>query len=164
MSLSPNEIERYLNTIKPLREAVEGLSEDQLRRKPAPDKWSVTEVLSHLADHHLVVSFRIREIVSGSVARLPAFDQDDWVSRTFANEGSAADILDFFEALLVYNGLLLRRIPAEYGEKSAVNFRGETVTLSGVIRSFTEHFQRHLGQIDRIKRDDPSLSLANGNF
>jgi hypothetical protein len=158
MSLSEQDIQLYENSISQLREAVAGLTEAQLTHKPSPHAWSVTEVLSHLADHHIVVSYRIREIISDSAARLPAFDQDAWVLHSRANESSAADILDFFEALVKYNRLLFKRIPAEYGEKSAVNIRGQRVTLSEVIRSFAEHLQTHLRQIARILGDAPAGS------
>ena len=86
-----------------------------------PDKWSVTEVLSHLTDHNIVVSFRIREIISGSTVQLPALGkmlgQDAWVSSAKANEGEAFEILDAFQALLTYNSLLLRRLSPQDGRK-----------------------------------------------
>lgn len=157
MSLNENEIERYLNLHSQLVQAIEGLTENQLRWKPAPGKWSVTEVLSHLTDHHLIVSFRIREIISGSPAQLPGFRQDPWVEHSFANEADASGILAFYRSLLEYNSLLFRRLPAEYGDKTAINQKGDRVTLNGVIRAFIEHVQLHLGQIERIKRSHPSL-------
>ncbi|ALS26001.1 DinB superfamily metal-dependent hydrolase [Paenibacillus sp. 32O-W] len=158
MSLYERDIQLYENSIEQLRQAVAGLTPEQLTRKPAPEAWSVTEVLSHLADHHIVISFRIREIISGSTARLPAFDQDAWVLHAQANESSAADILDFFEALVVYNRQLFRRIPAAFGEKSAVNARGQQVTLTEVIQAFADHLQTHLRQIARILSTDPAVA------
>lgn len=151
MSSFDSEIEAFLHTYDQLTEAVQGLTEAQLRWKPAPDKWSVTEVLAHVADHLIVVSFRIREILSGSETRLPAFRQDAWIAGQLANEGSAADVLTAFRALAAYNALLLRRLPAADWDKAGVNAKGETVTLQSVVRGFVSHVRNHLGQIDRIK-------------
>ncbi|GIO14599.1 hypothetical protein J19TS2_41540 [Cohnella xylanilytica] len=161
MSLNENEIRRYLETPELLKKAIEGLTEEQLKWKQAPDKWSVTEVLSHLADHNLIVSFRIREIVSGSTVQLPGFKQDPWVEHSFANAGAATDILELYGALIRYNAQLFARLPEEYGEKTAVNQKGDKVTLNDVIRSFIEHVHVHLGQIDRIKRNDPTSSNSS---
>ncbi|MFC5653842.1 DinB family protein [Paenibacillus solisilvae] len=151
MSLIPVDIEAYLHTEAQLRQAIEGLTEEQLKWKAAPESWSVTEVLGHLADHNIVVSFRIREILSGSSARLPAFSQDSWVAGQYSNTGSASDILDAFRALLAYNSLLFRRLSVEDWKKTGVNFKGETVALAAIIPAFVIHVQRHLAQIQRIR-------------
>ncbi|UQZ82300.1 DinB superfamily protein [Paenibacillus konkukensis] len=141
----------YTDTYRQLKEAIAGLSEEQLKYKPAPDKWSVTEVLSHLADHSIVFSFRVRKIISEDNAQLAAFQQDPWVSRSRANKGSASDILDAFGALLAYNKLLFQRLSAEDWARSGANFKGETVTLESSLLAFIRHVQTHLGQIERIK-------------
>lgn len=151
MSQYDTTIQNYLNTYQQLSKAVEGLTERQIKWKATPEQWSVTEVLSHLADHNIVVSFRIREILSGSSVPLPAFRQDPWVSHSKANDGSASDILALFHALLIYNSLLFHRLSAENWSKTGTNAKGETVSLSDVIRSFIAHVQTHLAQIERIK-------------
>ncbi|CAN7711983.1 DinB family protein [Paenibacillus sp. LjRoot56] len=151
MSTTIPDLSAYLHTHQQLQEAIQGLSEGQLVWKPALDKWSVTEVLSHLADHNIVVSFRIRAIISGSSAILPAFDQDPWVSSAKANEGLASDILVLFQSLLVYNHELFGRLSPDDWEKTGVNFKGQTLTLKDVVNSFIAHVQVHLAQIARIK-------------
>ncbi|ETT62817.1 DinB family protein [Paenibacillus sp. FSL H8-0457] len=144
-------IEAFVNTHDQLLAAVAGLSEDQLQWKQAPHIWSVQEVLSHLVDHSIVTSFRIRDILAGTTAQLPAFNQDAWVSGQYSNEGRAADILEAFRALLHYNSLLLRRLSAADAAKTGINFKGETVSVSDIVSGFTRHVQNHLGQIERIK-------------
>lgn len=150
MSQTIPDLQAYLHTHQQLQEAIQSLSEEQLTWKAAPDKWSVTEVLSHLADHNIVVSFRIRAIISGATVQLPAFDQDPWVSSAKANQGSSSDILAVFQALLVYNHLLFQRLDVTDWEKTGVNFKGQVLTLRDVVKSFVAHVQHHLGQIARI--------------
>jgi hypothetical protein len=43
---------------------VRAVSPEALRRPEAPGKWSVTEVVQHLADSELVLGFRTRMILS----------------------------------------------------------------------------------------------------
>ncbi|RTE10148.1 DinB family protein [Paenibacillus whitsoniae] len=151
MSITIPDFSAYLHTHAQLQEAIAGISEEQLTWKPRSDQWSLTEVLSHLADHNLVVSFRIRAILAGATAQLPAFDQDAWVSGAKANGGSASDILAAFQALLIYNTSLFQRLSAEDWAKTGVNFKGQTLTLADVVHSFIAHVQHHLGQLERIK-------------
>lgn len=145
------DIQAYLHTYDQLRNAIEGWTEEQLKVKPSPEQWSITEVLSHLADHNIVVSFRIRRIIAEPNGALPPFDQDPWVAETRANEASASEILDVFQALLTYNSLLFQRLSPDDWSKSGINFKGEAVTLAAAVQGFIKHVQTHLKQIDRIK-------------
>ncbi|EOS54946.1 DinB family protein [Paenibacillus barengoltzii] len=144
--------EAFLNTHGQLLTAIDGLSEEQTTWKPKPESWSVLEVLTHLVDHSIVISFRIRDILAGTEARLPAFNQDAWVSGQYANAGKVSDVLQAFHALLLYNSLLLNRLDTADLEKTGVNAKGETVSIKQIVEGFTNHVQRHLGQIDRIKQ------------
>lgn len=153
MSQTTANLAGYLHTLDQLSNEIVGLSDEQLRWKAAPERWSVTEVLTHLADHHIVVSFRIREILAGSSVKLPIFAQDPWVAGQYGNEGSAQEILQLFGALLQYNHLLYARLrPADW-QKTGVNFRGETLTLVQVIDAFIQHVELHVAQIQRVKQE-----------
>ncbi|MBA2938649.1 DinB family protein [Paenibacillus sp. CGMCC 1.16610] len=156
--MSHSDIQPYLDTYNQLLGAVEGLSQEQLSWKEAPASWSVTEVLTHLADHSLVISFRIRDILAGTTVRLPAFNQDAWVSGQKANDGAAADNLTIFHQLLRYNSLLFERLNDEDWQKTGINAKGDTVSITNIIQGFTKHVNNHLSQIDRIKR---SYASAN---
>ncbi|SDI95058.1 DinB family protein [Paenibacillus naphthalenovorans] len=150
--MSQVDIQAYLDTHRQLVQAVKGLDQQRLTWKAAPDSWSVTEVLAHLADHSIVISFRIRDILAGTTARLPAFNQDAWVAGQKANDGDAADFLSLFGQLLHYNSLLFHRLTDEDLEKAGVNAQGETVRIADILKGFTKHVNTHLGQIERIKQ------------
>ncbi|MUT67197.1 DinB family protein [Paenibacillus sp. NEAU-GSW1] len=151
MSNQPIDVQSYLNTRKLLDDAIAGLSEEQLKWKETPEKWSVTEVLTHLADHNIVVSFRIRDILADTNATLPAFNQDRWVSGQYGNEGAAAEILDAFQSFLLYNSQLFSRLNEADWAKTGINFKGDTVSIAAAIQGFINHVERHIGQINRIK-------------
>jgi hypothetical protein len=55
-----------------------GVSEEKLRRRPAPQKWSVLEILAHLAEDELVASWRYRQMIEHNGATMMGFDQDEW--------------------------------------------------------------------------------------
>lgn len=154
MSQLAIDVKTYLHTHEQLKQAIEGLSDEGLRWKPAPASWSVTEVLAHLADHNLIVSFRLREILAGSEARLPAFNQDAWVAGQKSNGANAADILTAFKSLLEYNSLLFQRLEPEDWGKTGTNAKGQTVTLSAVVHGFVAHLEHHLLQIARIRNHE----------
>ncbi|WP_053372350.1 DinB family protein [Paenibacillus sp. FJAT-27812] len=154
MSQSTVDVQPYLQAYDQIEEEIKGLSEEQLKWKAAPASWSVTEVLAHLVDHSIIVSFRIREILSGSEARLPAFNQDAWVSGQKANEGDAQEILTAARAFVQYNSLLFNRLTEEEWNKTGINFKGEPVSIAAIVPAFVKHVQGHLAQIRRIKQGE----------
>lgn len=158
-------VQAYVQVYDQVEQELDGLSDAQLKWKAAPQSWSVTEVLAHLVDHSIIVSFRIREILSGSEVRLPVFKQDDWVSGQRANEGDAHSILIAAKALVQYNSQLFDRLTDEEWGKSGFNFKGEQVTISAIVPAFVAHVQGHVGQIRRIKQaelDSHSVSSFKG--
>lgn len=144
-------IASYLHAYEDIEKEISGLSADQLKWKASTASWSITEVLAHLVDHSIVVSFRIREILAGSKAQLPAFEQDAWVSGQRANEEEVANLLTAANALVRYNAYLLLRLNEEEWFKSGINAKGEQVAIAAIIPAFVKHVQGHLGQIRRVK-------------
>src|ERR1700754_2593032 len=67
-------------TIQKLAKAIKGLDKKKLSKRPAPGKWSITEILAHLADTEMVASWRMRLILGQNGAPVHAFDQDVWAT------------------------------------------------------------------------------------
>ena len=51
-------------TANKLARLIKGVPVSRLRKRPAPDKWSVSEILAHLADAEIVGGFRMRLILA----------------------------------------------------------------------------------------------------
>jgi hypothetical protein len=158
--MSRVQISDFLSTYHQLVKSTAGLTEEQLKWKADPTSWSVTEVLAHLGDHSIVVSFRIRDILAATTAQLPIFNQDAWVSGQYGNSGNASDSLELFRSLLYYNSLLFDRLSEEDWEKSGINFKGEFVKISDIVHGFTAHVERHLVQIERTKLGAANASIV----
>src|SRR3982074_981956 len=67
-------------TTKKLDRLIKGVPTTKLRKRPAPDKWSVAEIVAHLADAEIVGGFRMRLILGAPGTPVAAFDQDAWVT------------------------------------------------------------------------------------
>ena len=57
---------------------VDGLSREQPAHRPVPEKWSIQEIVAHLADDERVGGYRLRMILSSPGTAIQAFDQDVW--------------------------------------------------------------------------------------
>ncbi len=57
---------------------IEGVADAKLKDQPTPGKWSVTEILMHLAEDELVSTWRYRQMLEHETPELAGFDQDLW--------------------------------------------------------------------------------------
>ncbi|MDR7318817.1 hypothetical protein J2X83_005137 [Brevibacillus nitrificans] len=74
-------IEEYGRGHKMLREAIEGISEEELRFKPAPDHWSIHQIIIHVTDSEILSTHRMRKVLAENEPLLYSFDQDKWVNK-----------------------------------------------------------------------------------
>ena len=134
-----------------LASLIEGLSPEELSRRPAPGKWSIQEIVAHLADDELVGGYRIRLILSASGTEIQAFDQDVW-SRT--GRYDQADIhasLELFRVLRQANLNLLRSLRAEEWEMFGVHAERGAESIRDIAMYYAGHDLNHFKQIDAIR-------------
>jgi hypothetical protein len=103
-------------TSKKLAELIRGLSRKQLTRKPAPGKWSISEILAHLADTEIVVAWRLRHILGNNGAPIQAYDQNVWAETFDYAHRDAKESLEFFQVLRTRNLAMLKALPKEFWE------------------------------------------------
>jgi len=61
-------IKEYGRGYEMLREAINGLTEEELRFKQAPDKWSIHEILIHVTDSEILSTHRLKKSPGGGGA------------------------------------------------------------------------------------------------
>src|ERR1039457_7305480 len=94
-------------TAKKLERLIKGVSTSKLRKRPAPEKWSVSEILAHLADAEIVGGFRMRLILGAPGTPIAAFDQDSWVSSGHYDKRDPRKSVEQFRMLREANLALL---------------------------------------------------------
>jgi uncharacterized damage-inducible protein DinB len=136
-----------------LRRSVAGLSREQDGTPEAPGKWSVRQVVQHLADSELVGGFRYRMVFSQDAPELPAYDQELWAERMRYQDSHLETALADFAALRAMNLRLLRRATPEDLQNRVMRHpeRGDE-PLGHMIRLYAGHDLKHLGQIRRIRQ------------
>src|SRR5215469_1935146 len=98
-------------TAKKLAKLIRGLNKKQLTRKPAPDKWSIAEILAHLADAEIVGSWRMRHVIGNNAAAIQPFDQNVWASTFAYAHREPRQSLEIFRALRENNLAMLKGLP-----------------------------------------------------
>src|ERR1051326_7254869 len=75
MSLSSPLIDSYLAGPQTLRQAVAGMTREQLQARPVPGKWSTLEVVCHLADFDPILADRMKRVTAEDRPQLLGADE-----------------------------------------------------------------------------------------
>lgn len=117
-------------------------------RSLAPGKWTVGEILCHLADTEIAFSFRWRQTLAEDNPVVQPFDQDLWAPRYASTPGEEA--LHTFLALRRWNVLLLDRLAPGDWERPVVHpERGELIFRT-LVEMVAGHDLNHLSQLRTI--------------
>ena len=133
-----------------LAEVVRGVPEDRLRAPEAPGRWSVGEVLAHLADSELVWAVRARFVLGQPRPTLTGYDQDAWAERLDYREASPAESLGRFRSLRGWNLELLEGLSDAELDRVGVHVERGEESLRHMVRLYAGHDLVHRAQIRRI--------------
>jgi uncharacterized damage-inducible protein DinB len=135
-----------------LQRAIEGLSPQQLARPEQPGKWSIDQVLQHLADGDVVWAWRMRLILAQDRPTLTGYDQDLWASRLHYDQERATDSIEVFTVLRRANLRLLERTTEADRKRVGVHVERGEESLEHLLRLYGGHDLLHLRQIERIRK------------
>jgi DinB superfamily len=137
-------------TAKKLERLIKGVPAAKLRKRPAPDKWSVAEILAHLADAEIVGSFRIRLILGAPGTPIVAFDQDSWVTSGHYEKRDPRRSVEQFRVLRAANLALLKSLTPEKWKHYGMHSERGRESVEHIVRMFAGHDENHIRQIERI--------------
>lgn len=151
----------YLGTRDPIRvqRATPAALERRLRelapavakRRPAPGKWSIAEIVAHLADAELAMGWRLRNMLANPGVPLAWWDQDQWAARLGYAGRPVGESAALFRALRMANLRLLAGVPRPWWDACAGvhEVRGRQ-TVAEFVALEAAHDLNHLRQIDAI--------------
>lgn len=133
-----------------LRQLLADLPAERLVRRPQPQKWSISEILAHLADGELVFAHRLRVVLSASPARLVPFEPDEWAETFRYGNCPAAASLDLFSIVREANLALVDRVAPECLLRTGTHEEWGTETAAALLQIEAGHDRNHLAQIEQI--------------
>lgn len=132
--------------------AIHGIAESDLARPEGEGKWSIADVIAHLADLELVYAVRMRTILAGAGGDtpLPALAQDAWVERVHRRE-PVAELLEQLWFHRRMNLALREGLSEEERTRTGVHPQYGPITIDDALARIEVHDAKHLEQIERIK-------------
>ncbi len=155
MRLQQSNAEQIEILVDQVSRQLQSLPEADARREPAPNKWSIAEILGHLIDsaannHQRFIRAQQLDSVEPYVG--PGYLQDSWVALNGYHEAPWPELVDLWR---LYNRHLARVIARVPDDQLSTEMRVgsyEPATLGFVIEDYLAHMRHHVAQIQKLMK------------
>lgn len=145
-------LERFRRGAELVAVATTGAAGAELDWTPGPDKWSVRQILCHLADSEVVGADRFRRTLAEDNPTLMSFDQDAWVRNLDYSRRKVSQALETFRRLRHENYDLLKEAPESVFKRPATHSERGRITLGQLLETYAKHAESHAEQIREVRR------------
>ena len=139
-------------TAPKLKKAIQGLTPPQLKWRPEPAKWSISEIIAHLADAEIVASWRMRSVIGENGITIQPFDQDAWASVFDYRDRDTKRSLETFRVLRENNLSMLKEIPKETWDNYGMHLERGKESIAHLARMFAGHDTNHILQVEQLAK------------
>jgi hypothetical protein len=133
-----------------LRSVVGGASAGELTWTTSPTRWSVAQIVAHLADAEIVGAWRFRSVLAQDGITLQAYDQNVWASAFHYENTDASESVGLFTAVRAGTLRLLRGVDPARLEHAGLHQERGRESVKHLVRMYAGHDLNHLGQIERL--------------
>ncbi|TSA87440.1 DinB family protein [Deinococcus detaillensis] len=124
------------------RQAILGYA-DRPSFRYAPGKWSVRQVVGHMADTERLFGFRALWFARADPAPLPGMEQDGWMAASDFDAVNLEEVLAGFQAARASNLLLLRQLTPDAWSRRGVA-SGHSFSVRALAHILLGHERAHL--------------------
>ena len=144
-------IERYRCGYAAVAEALLKITKEELDFKPDAKRWSVREIVHHLADSEMTAAVRLRLLVAEDRPTIQGYDQDEFARRLYYDRPHEASLELFRLARQSTAEILDRLTPTEWVREGTHTEAGP-YGVEAWLKTYSDHAHKHARQI-RIARD-----------
>jgi hypothetical protein len=145
-------LERFRRGPDLVAAVITGAAGAELDFVPSPEKWSIRQILAHLADSEVVCSDRFRRVIAENNPTLVGYDQDAWTAHLNYKRRKTAASLDLFRRLRQENYELMKDLPEEVFERTGTHTERGPMTLLQLVAYDADHHEKHAQQLQELRR------------
>ncbi len=124
------------------------LDNDLVTKKPAPNKWSIKEILGHLIDSAVNNHHRFVRAQAVDDFEFPDYQQDFWVSSQSYNSSPWNELVELWKLYNQHLSHVIYHVPDEKLNCMCRIGKNSPITLEKLISEYIPHMKHHLKQIE----------------
>ena len=145
-------IRDYTDVVAQLKDSVAGLTDQQRRAHPVAGKWSVHEVVCHIADFEPISTDRITRIIALDRPSLLGADESEFAKALAYEARDFDEQMRLIEVLRSHTARILRTLPESAFQRVGVHNEAGPMTLEQMIVRVTKHLPHHIAFILEKRR------------
>jgi hypothetical protein len=122
-----------------------------------PGKWTVRQIVAHLADAEMVGAHRYRQVIAEDNPTLVAYDQEAWVRNLDYARRKPKNSLETFRRIRAENYDLLKGLPPEAFDRAGNHTENGRMTLRQLLEGYASHAESHAKQLQGIREEYQKL-------
>ena len=143
-------LERFRRGPEILAAALTGAAGSEVDFAPE-GKWSVRQIMAHLADAEVVGAMRFRQVIAENDPKLQAYDQEAWANQLDYAKRKPSQSLETFRRMRSENYELLAGMPEDVFARRGLHSERGPISLLELVRLYADHAEKH-GQQARAVR------------
>jgi len=144
-------LSKLQETPKTLASLLQGVPDEVLRRKPAPEKWSMLEIACHLRDVEQLFLERYAKMANHDRPALRMINQDELAVALKYNQDDPAAVIREFRALRAETISLLSALADQSWQRIGLHPKRGEFTIAGQVDMQVSHDANHLNQIRALR-------------
>ena len=144
-----HKLDSYARAYELLTEALAEVPREMWQYRPAPGKWTVHEVVIHVADSEANSFIRCRRAIAEPGSAVIAYDENKWAEALDYHNRDIDAALELFRVLRATTYELIRALPESVWANTIEHPENGTMTLDDWLDTYEAHVPVHIAQIRR---------------
>jgi hypothetical protein len=145
-------IDDFAASSRLLRDAVKGMTGEQILARPISGKWSTLEVVCHLSDFEIVYADRMKRIIAEERPTLPDGDEKLFAARLAYHNRELEEELAVFGSIRTSTARILRTVKDEDFGRIGIHSAAGPLSLLQFVERATEHVRHHVRFVEEKRK------------
>ncbi len=150
-NVQPDPRKVLADTAGEIGQLTRSLTRATLLRRPAPDKWSIHEIVCHLADVEVANAWRYRKVLAGEDLGPTVWSQDGWAAALKYRTADFRESLERFRVLRASHVALLTAVGKRAWGKTVAHPVAGRISAGIIATHLAYHDANHLERIAEIR-------------
>lgn len=146
-------IESYGGAYDRLAAALARYPRPMWRFRPAPDRWTIHEIVVHIADSEANSYLRCRRLLAEPGSAVLGYDENAWARELRYHEQDVEAALELFKWLRRQSHTLIQNLPDAVWSHTIHHSENGLMTMDDWLAVYERHIPDHIAQMDAVYED-----------
>ena len=146
-------MDRYASAAAAVDDALAGIDEADLDRRPPSGEWTARQIVHHLADSESMAYVRLRRVIAEDDPIIAGYDEPEWARRLHYDRPIEPSLAVLRAVRAASHQLLTALTPDEWA-RSGTHSDSGSYSVERWLAIYADHSHEHADQIRRARRGE----------